>query len=155
MKGFQDGIATYGRVCSKQSNCDECMIGQLKGQAVSCQEFMKQFPMKAASFIIEMDSGEYTYFDEYVTRFPNCNLSIDELAEFSCRKALFEGYIDCPGGDCVKCWSEQYVTDVTMSDEDLELEHKRKIDDRERDKDREKKSKPKIKELTSMFDEDD
>ena len=118
-QGKQDGLELYGRVCSTQSSCSECMIGQLRGESISCQEFMKQFPGKMVSLLTEMDSAEYTYFDEYVTRFPNCNLSLTDLADIVCRKAIFEGFVSCNGGDCKDCWSMKYTGDIT---EDLESE---------------------------------
>lgn len=115
-QGIQDGVGLYGRVCSRQSSCDEgCMIGQLKGE-LSCQEFMHRFPQKMVSLLKEMDKKEYTYFDEYVTRFPNCNLSLQDVSDVMCRKMIFEGFVACEGGDCKACWSERYVSDVTELD---------------------------------------
>lgn len=149
MQGMQDGLELYGRVCGKQSSCEECMVGQLKGNAVSCQEFMKQFPMKMLSFLTEMDSGDYSYFDEYVTRFPNCNLPIEDLSQIVCRKAIFEGYVECDSEDCLECWKEQYVTDVTMSDEDIEVEREFKNEENASGK-----KDDNLRKITNMFDED-
>lgn len=120
-QGKQDGLELYGRVCASQANCEECMIGQLRGESVTCQEFMKQFPSKMTSMLTEMDSAEFTYFNEYVTRFPNCNLSLEDLADVVCRKAIFEGFVRCKGGDCKICWSEKYVGDVTMNSNECEV----------------------------------
>lgn len=118
-KGKQDGLRLYGRVCSHQSRCDGCMIGQLIGETLTCQEFMSSYPQKMLSLLTEMDKKEYTYYDEFVTRFPSCNLSLPDLAETTCRKLVFEGVVDCENGDCEKCWKEIYVSDVsTVFDED-------------------------------------
>lgn len=97
------------------------MIGQLRGEAVTCQEFMKQFPSKMTSMLTEMDSAEFTCFNEYVTRFPNCNLSLEDLADIVCRKVIFEGFVGCEGGDCKTCWSEKYVGDITMNSNECEV----------------------------------
>lgn len=112
-QGKQDGIELYGRVCASQSSCADCMVGQLRGEGLTCQEFMKQFPGKMVSLLTELDSKEYTFFDEYVTRFPNCGLSVKDLSDIVCRKAIFEGVVSCEGGDCEACWNEIYSGDVT------------------------------------------
>lgn len=116
-EGLQDGISLWGRVCGKQGSCDTCPIGTLRGANVTCQEFAKQFPAKMVSILTEMDNDALSYYEEYCTRFPSCNLPIDVLAECTCRKAVFEGYLDCPLADeegaCLKCWQEQYTADVT------------------------------------------
>lgn len=115
-QGVQDGIALYGRVCSKQGDCSSCMIGTLKGDTISCPEFMSKFPSKMVSLLSEMDSEKYTYYNEYVSRFPNCNLPIEALSEIVCRKVVFEGYMECQGGDCSACWQESYAGDLTEVD---------------------------------------
>lgn len=119
-QGKQDALELYGKVCGKQSSCSDCMIGQLRGESLTCQEFMAQFPGKMISLLTEMDSEKYTYFDEYVTRFPNCNLPLEALADIVCRKAVFEGFVACEGGDCKACWSEAYLSDITEENEDSE-----------------------------------
>ena len=119
-QGKQDGLALYGRVCSQYSNCDGCMVEQLKGDSISCQEFMARFPQKMVSLLTDMSNKEYTFYNEFVTRFPNCNLSLDDISDTLCRKLVFEGYVACEGGDCRKCWSEGYVADITMADDEDE-----------------------------------
>lgn len=116
-QGRIDAIELYGRVCSSQSSCEDCVVSQLKGDSISCQEFMSRFPSKMLSLLTEMDSKEYTYYNEYITRFPNCNLTLEALADIACRKAIFEGYISCEGGDCKTCWKEQYTGDITEDDD--------------------------------------
>ena len=117
-QGMQDAIELYGRVCSSQGSCPDCLIGQLKGEGVACQEFMRKFPGKMISLLTEMDSDKYTYYNEYITRFPNCTLDLKTLSEVACRKSLFEGYIACDGSkSCEECWNEVYEGDITMVDE--------------------------------------
>lgn len=114
-QGQIDALQKWGSACGKQPNCEACMINSVKGDGLTCQEFAAQFPAKFLSLLTEMSNSEYTFFDEYVTRFPNCNLDVDTLAEVACRKAVFEGYTGCDGGDCVSCWKQSYVGDVTES----------------------------------------
>ena len=127
-KGFKSGMIAgleiYGRVCGKQANCEQCPVGSIRGTGVTCQDFAKQFPAKMLSILQEMDEGQLTFFEEYCTRFPNCNLSVEELAQIMCRKACFEGYCACEkeGQDCVDCWNETYVSDITEVDETTEGE---------------------------------
>lgn len=127
-QGMIDGIELWGRVCGKQGNCDGCPIGSIRGTNVTCQDFAKQFPAKMLSILKEMDKGELTYYEEYCTRFPECNLSVDVLSLAMCRKAVFEGFVDCPHADdeeaCLKCWQEVYqgdVTEVSSEEEDTGL----------------------------------
>lgn len=122
-QGVQDGVALYGKVCSSQSSCADCMIGQLRGESLTCQEFMKQFPGKMISLLTEMDSKDYTFYNEYITRFPNCGLTVDELSDIVCRKAIFEGVVNCEGGDCKSCWLQTYTDDVTESELDADENH--------------------------------
>jgi hypothetical protein len=119
-----DGISLWGRTCGKESNCDMCPIGSIRGTNVTCQDFAKQFPAKMLSILKEMDEEGLTYYDEYCTRFPECTLPVDVLALCTCRKAVFEGYLNCNVGEeivndeereeaCIRCWQEKYVADVT------------------------------------------
>ena len=117
-QGKQDGLELYGRVCCKHSSCQDCMIGALRGDEITCQEFMSKFPSKMVSLLTEMDSQEYTYYDEFVTRFPNCGMTVDELSKISCRKAIYEGYVDCDDTECKECWLQPFEGDVTVSNED-------------------------------------
>lgn len=123
-QGMIDGISLWGRTCGKEGNCDMCPIGSIRGANVTCQDFARQFPAKMLSILKEMDEGEISYYDEYCTRFPECNLPIDVLALCTCRKAVFEGYLGCDVGEtildedernetCVNCWAEKFVADVT------------------------------------------
>jgi hypothetical protein len=112
-QGMIDAIKLWGTVCGQQGNCETCPIGSLRGANVTCQDFAKQFPAKMLSILKEMNEGEINYYQEYCTRFPECNLPVEVLAECACRKAIFEGYCDCEGGDCKACWEETYIADVT------------------------------------------
>lgn len=113
-QGLVDGIQLWGTVCGRQGACEECPIGSLRGAGVSCQDFARQFPAKMLSILKEMNEGEITFYEEYCTRFQSCNLPVEVLAKAACRKAIFEGYLDCEGGDCEACWKERYIADITM-----------------------------------------
>lgn len=115
-QGQIDALELWGKTCGKQGNCESCPIGSLRGANVSCQDFAKQFPAKMLSILTEMNEEEITYYQEYCMRFPECNLDAEDLAELACRKAVFEGYVGCEGGDCLACWNERYMGDVTEID---------------------------------------
>lgn len=125
-QGVIDGIGLWGRACGKQGNCDVCPIGSLRGAGVTCQDFAKQFPAKMASILKEMDEGQLTYYEEFCMRFPSCQLDVATLALTSCRKAVFEGKVDCPRmeetGACEECWLQPYVTDVSEDEDDSSSE---------------------------------
>lgn len=116
-QGQVDAIEMWGRVCGSKSDCDDCAIKVLRGEELSCQEFASQFPKKFLSLLSEMYNDRYTYYDEYITRFPACNMSIEDLSKCACRKALFEGYTDCDKTNCTECWNEEYTGDVTEETE--------------------------------------
>lgn len=113
-QGKIDGIKLWGEACGRQGNCSECPIGSIRGAGVTCQEFARQFPAKMLSIMTEMQEGQITYYEEYCTRFPNSAVPVEVLAQIACRKAVFEGYLDCKSEDCLRCWNEKYITDVTM-----------------------------------------
>lgn len=117
--GIIDGIELWGRVCGRQGACESCPVGAMRGANVTCQDFARQFPEKMVSLLQEMDKKDLTFYEEYCTRFPECNMSIEDLATVSCRKVLFEGYIFCEKtdkSDCIKCWNERYTGDITVTD---------------------------------------
>ena len=128
-QGMIDGLELWGRVCGR-GVCEECPIGSIRGTNVTCQDFARQFPAKMLSILKEIDEGELTYYEEYCTRFPESNLPIEALAACTCRKVVFEGYLDCDKvndeaietGDnveiCTECWKEKYVSDVTEFGDD-------------------------------------
>lgn len=126
-QGQIDAIGLWGRTCGKEGNCSGCPIGSIRGAGVSCQDFARQFPAKMLSILTEMDEGQLTYYEEYCMRFPECNLPVDVLAASTCRKAVFEGYLECPKIDpndssvCEKCWKEPFIGDVTESREDMDV----------------------------------
>jgi hypothetical protein len=127
-QGMIDGIEMWGRVCGSQGNCETCPIGSIRGANVTCQDFARQFPAKMLSILKEMDQGEINYYEEYCIRFPECTLPVEALAACTCRKAVFEGYLDCeevPDGEdfsaCVECWKQKYNGDVTEFGEDAGL----------------------------------
>ena len=121
-QGQIDAIQMWGSTCGRQANCEECIINAVKGDELSCQEFASQFPSKYLSLLTEMSQNEYTYYDEYVIRFPQCNLGVEELSKCACRKALFEGYVTCDKDEsaCVDCWKQAYTGDITEVDTNIE-----------------------------------
>lgn len=116
-RGVIDGIKLWGDVCQVMENCDRCPIALIAGANVTCAQFASKFPEKTVSLMKEMREKDHTYFNEYVTRFPNCNMNVEDLSECACRKAVFEGYVGCENQDqeeCIRCWKESYVGDVTV-----------------------------------------
>lgn len=111
-KGLIDGIRLWGEACGRQASCDTCQLGLLRGCDMTCQEFASKFPEKMLSLLKEMNSGVISYYDEYALRFPSSQLTVEELAICTCRRAIFEGYLDCDSGDdtgaCVECWLKPY-----------------------------------------------
>lgn len=118
--GVIDGVQLWGRVCGRKGACESCLVSAMRGANVTCQDFAKQFPEKMVSLLQEMDKKGTTFYEEYCTRFPECNIPIEDLAKMTCRKMIFEGYIYCKkeGADCVKCWNEPYTGDITVTDVD-------------------------------------
>lgn len=122
-KGMVDAIQLWGNACGHQANCVECPVGAMKNLNVTCQDFARQFPEKMLSILKEMDQGQLSYYEEYCTRFPESSLSLKEVSLVTCRKAIFEGYLDCEENNedaCVACWMEAYVGDTTESKDDNE-----------------------------------
>lgn len=121
-KGIEDGLALWGRVCGRQGACESCPVGAMRGANVTCQDFARQFPEKMVSLLQEMDKKGSTFYEEYCTRFPECNIPIEDLAHVACRKVLFEGFIFCEKTDdmsaCIACWNEKYKGDITVTDMD-------------------------------------
>ena len=115
-QGKIEALELWGTVCGKEGNCEGCPIGAIRGANVTCQDFARQFPAKMLSILEEMKEGKTTYYNEYCTRFPECNLSAEDLAACACRKAIFEGDTSCEGGDCVECWFDTYVGDVRFGE---------------------------------------
>lgn len=115
-RAMAEALALWGRVCGRQGACEECPIGTLRGANVTCQDFARQFPEKMLSILKEMDKGEITFYEEYCIRFPDANLPIEAVSACMCRRAVFEGVLDCDKSDdeCRACWEEQYKGDVTM-----------------------------------------
>lgn len=121
-QGMIDGLHLWGETCGRQGVCENCPIGSIRGTNVTCQDFARQFPAKMLSILKEMNEGQITFYEEFCLRFPNTNLSVEDLATVSCRKLMFEGYVDCPytedSDKCLACWNEQYNGDVTEFPED-------------------------------------
>ena len=117
--GKVEALRIWGSVCSGIGDCSDCPIGQLTGVNLSCQEFATQFPEKFLSVLEEIYEGGRTYYHEYCTRFPNSNLSLEELATCACRKCIFEGDLSCDSNTlerCVACWSAPYKGDIEVTD---------------------------------------
>ena len=122
LQGMTDGLALWGDVCGRQSNCESCPMQVVRNANLTCQQFAAKYPNKMLSILMELYKKDYTYFDEYCTRFPECNLDVEDLQKIMCRKAVFEGYCGCNGGDCTKCWLEPYTGDVTEFEAENETE---------------------------------
>ena len=120
--GMADGLKLWGEVCQKEVSCSACPIGQMKGLNVSCQEFASKFPMKMISILEEIKNNGTTYYEEFCARFPEMDLIEEDLAELACRKAVFEGYVDCNKSpeECLAWWKEKYIGDRTVSEDDDE-----------------------------------
>jgi hypothetical protein len=107
---------------ARQGACESCPVGAMRGANVTCQDFARQFPEKMVSLLQEMDKKGSTFYEEYCTRFPECNIPIEDLAHVACRKVLFEGFIFCEKTDdmsaCIACWNEKYKGDITVTDMD-------------------------------------
>lgn len=128
-KYMADGIALFGRVCAKQGNCSECAVNNVRGANITCQDFARQFPQKMLSILREMDGEETTYYSEFCMRFPQSNMPVEELANVACRKALFEGFVDCEDdSDCVACWNTPYQGDYTGAQEESEEPSEENVD---------------------------
>ena len=115
---MKEALALWGRVCGRQGACDVCPIGAIRGTNVTCQDFAQQFPEKFLSLLQEIDADKdnYTYYNEYCVRFPECNQSVETVSQIACRMAIFEGSLNCPYGDnadCVSCWSKPYKGDIS------------------------------------------
>lgn len=117
-EGLKDGLALYGRVCATEGNCQTCAIGIIKGDDITCAEFLKQFPNKALSILRDKDEKGYSYMDEFFVRNPECALSREEVADSFCCEEMFniQGNT-CPmtkgaNGeevpDCSKCWGVHF-----------------------------------------------
>ena len=114
---MSDILKTYGEVCSIR-DCSTCLIGAERGD-LSCPEFLSKFPDRASVLINQMANQKATYYNEFCKRFPKCNIGVEVLAECICRKAAFEGYLDCQDGDCVACWKEEFAGDVTVHTQEI------------------------------------
>lgn len=122
-KTYEDGMidmaTMFGTVCESKSVCEECSVGVMKGE-LSCQEFAKKYPKKFASLIKDQFEHGITYADEFNIRFPKNPITAKDLAELGiCRRALFEGYLNCdkPSSFCKDCWESLYVEDEDFSEE--------------------------------------
>lgn len=111
IQGQTDAIQMIGNLCGTH-DCNTCTVGQIIGDSMTCFEFMKQYPAKALSLMQEESQKDYTYYNEYNTRFPYCGLGVEDLADTVCCKAVFSGDTSCEGGDCVACWNRPYGGDT-------------------------------------------
>ena len=61
-----------------------------------------------------------TYYNEYCSRFPNNGMDLELVARSTCRKAVFEGSLDCEVTDdldaCLACWNKPCYSDVESPD---------------------------------------
>ena len=113
IQGMTDALSLWGDVCGRQANCESCPMSVIRGANLTCPQLASKYPQKMLSILMELYKKPYTYFDEYCIRFPECNLDVEQLQKVMCRKAVFEGYCGCEGGDCTECWLETYEGDIT------------------------------------------
>lgn len=119
-QGRIDGIKLWGEACAKEGSCERCPIGIIRGTGITCQEFARKYPAKMISLLQEMNNNRISFYEEFCIRFPNSNITVEELADCACRKVVFEGYLSCKGGDCVECWQEDFTGDITITNTDIE-----------------------------------
>lgn len=121
---MSDVLKAYGEVCSNR-DCEGCLIGLDRGE-LSCPEFLAKFPERATALINQMQKQDVTYYNEFRRRFPSCNISSEVLSDCACRRAIFEGYLDCQGDDCLACWNALYTGDIQY---DAQTEYQNTGDD--------------------------
>lgn len=109
MQGLQDGVTLVASVCHTH-NCEDCKLSQASGE-LSCMDFVANHPSEATSILLDMEQGGHSYYDEYCVRFPESEVSVEDLAATVCRKVIFEGDFTCPIEDentCIECWKSDY-----------------------------------------------
>lgn len=112
--GMRDAITLWGRVCGKQNACEDCPVMPMRSNGLTCQQMAQKFPNKFIPILMEMDKGGTTYYNEFCARFPECGLTVEELAEITCRKVVFEGSTNCNESmSCTECWMMKYEGDIT------------------------------------------
>lgn len=119
--GFQMGLYAYGKICLAQTSCEDCALSEVIGD-VTCKEFMIEHPDKMQGAIEQLLDEPKTYLSEFVLRFPNNYMPLEVLAQTCCRKAIFEGTVQCDCADdtdlseCMKCWLEPYEGDIQLNE---------------------------------------
>lgn len=116
-KGVERGLQMWGIVCSGQGSCEGCPVQAAKGAEISCQEFAAKFPGMMGKVLEETVEGSpRTYYNEFCSRFPNNVMPLELTARAICRKAIFEGSLECEVTDdvdaCIACWSKPCISDV-------------------------------------------
>ena len=112
-EGFVDGVSAYINVCSKHPDCAGCPLADEFAGDTTCETFIQRNPKRAASLLKQDLHKVHTYFAEYRLRFPHSDITLENMAESACRKAIFNGDMTCSGGDCAACWNEEYFSDAT------------------------------------------
>ena len=110
--GLRDGIGKFGGFCASHGDCSSCAVHALIPVGETCPVYISHSPASVLTLIDGQDES-YSYYNEFCNRFPNAGLSVEVLANSACRKVVFEGYTECAGGDCEKCWQEHYTGDIT------------------------------------------
>lgn len=119
-KGYVNALRDFGKFCD--GYCMECPMQEVKGSELTCQEFMAEYPEKFASLMEIASSSEQSYLSEFRKRFPENEMTLEDLSTNLCRKLVFGGDSSCSGGDCRACWQEEYEEDAPDDDEDIEDE---------------------------------
>lgn len=120
-KGIEKGLQQWGTLCSGFGSCEGCPVHTAKGAEISCQEFAMKFPGMMAKILESAVEGKpRTYYAEYCSRFPNNTMPLDLVARSTCRRAVFEGALDCEVTDdvdaCIACWNKPCLSDVESPD---------------------------------------
>lgn len=113
-EAMAEALKLWGTVCGSKGSCDTCAVVAFLDAGMTCMDFAKAYPKKFLSILKEHE-GDHNYYNEFCIRFPKCDLTEAECATLFCRKAMFQGYLDCEKSDddCLACWQEKYAGDVT------------------------------------------
>lgn len=120
-RGFQMALYGFGKMCGAYTSCEDCPLKKVAGD-IDCKEFLYKHPEKVQKVLEDFIDEPVTYLAEFALRFPNNFMPFELLAMSCCRKAIFEGTVECDhAGDenpeaCMKCWCEPYAGDIQLDE---------------------------------------